>query len=252
MLDELIWGLVQGLTEFLPISSSGHLVLVPALLGIEPPDLATSALLHLGTLAAVVAYYRNDLRRLLGFRGDPEARRVIGLLALASLPAGIGVLVDERVARLQESTRAVSIALIGTGLILFVSRFLVDRTGKLENASPLDAFLVGCAQALALIPGISRSGATIVTGIARGLDRVQAARLSFLMAVPAITAAALFEGTKLADAGSISGGTLVATAVAGVSGYAAIAILVRMLGRIGLQPFAAYAVVAGIVGLIVL
>ena len=109
MLEAAIWGLVQGLTEFLPVSSSGHLVLVPSALGVEPPDLATSALLHLGTLVAVLAYYRRDLAYLLRFPSDPEARRVLILLFLGTIPAVLGLVVRDVVEGLQESITAVSI-----------------------------------------------------------------------------------------------------------------------------------------------
>lgn len=252
MLTEIIWGIVQGLTEFLPISSSGHLVLIPALLGIDGPDLATSALLHVGTLAAVVVYYRRDLLNLFRFRRDFAARRTLYLLIIATVPAGLGAVLGGTIESMQESVTAVSIALIATGAILFASGFIPDRSGDLEDATPLDALLVGLSQVLAFIPGISRSGATITAGMARGLSRIEAARLSFLMAVPAIAGAAVYEGAELAATGGVSPATWVGVVVAGVSGYLAIAFLIRTLTRFGLRPFAIYAVGAGIVGLLAL
>lgn len=252
MLNQIIWGIVQGLTEFLPISSSGHLVLVPALLGIDGPDLATSALLHVGTLAAVVLYYRRDLARLLRFRTDHTARRTLYLLIVATLPALLGAVLGGTIESLQESTTAVSIALIVTGIVLYASGWIAERDGTLGSASPFDALMVGLAQVVAFIPGISRSGVTITAGLARGLNRIEAARLSFLMAIPAIAGAALVEGRELAGTGEISAATWVGVVVAGVTGYVAIAFLLRVITRAGLRPFAIYAVGAGIVGLLLL
>ena len=252
MLNEIIWGIVQGLTEFLPVSSSGHLVLIPALLGIDGPDLATSALLHVGTLVAVIAYYRRDLANLLRFRTDHAARRTLLMLAIATAPAVLGAVLGGTIESLQESTMAVSIALIVTGLVLYASGWIAEHQGTIETATPLDALLVGLAQVVAFVPGISRSGMTITAGMARGLDRIEAARLSFLMAIPAIAGAAIFEGAELAEAGGITASTLVGVLVAGLSGYAAIAVLIRALGKVGLRPFAIDAVAAGIVGLVAL
>lgn len=252
MLNQIIWGIVQGLTEFLPISSSGHLVLVPALLGIDGPDLATSALLHVGTLVAVIVYYRRDLARLLHFRKDHSARRSLYVLIIATIPAALGAVLGGTIESLQESTTAVSIALIATGLVLYASGWITERAGTLDSASPLDALAVGLAQVVAFIPGISRSGMTITAGLARGLSRIEAARLSFLMAIPAIAGAAVFEGAGLAGTGGVTAATWVGVVVAGLTGYAAIAFLIRILTRSGLRPFAIYAVGAGIVGLIVL
>ena len=252
MLEAAIWGLVQGLTEFLPVSSSGHLVLVPIALGVEPPDLATSALLHLGTLLAVVAYYRRDLASLLKFRTDPQARRVIWLLLLGTIPAMVGLAVRDLVEDLQESITAVSIALVVTGAIVWLSGLVLDRKGRVEDARSSDAVVVGIAQALALVPGISRSGMTITAGMFRGLAPVEAARYSFLLGVPAIAGAGVIEGARLADAGTIPGSVWVAVALAAVSGYAAIWFLVKLVERLGLRPYAYYCVAAGVLSLLFL
>ena len=253
MIDAIIWGLVQGLTEFLPISSSGHLVLVPALLGVEPPSLATSAVLHLGTLAAVVAFYRRDLLGLFAFRSDAQARRTIILLGVGTAPVVLGIFVKDSIEALQDSTRAVSVALIVTGAILAISSRFPLGTRHLAALRIPDAVLIGIAQALALIPGISRSGMTIAAGIGRSMDRAEAARFSFLLGVPAIAGAGLLEmADLLSSAEGIAGSVWVGMGVAAVSGYAAIALLLRVLVTRGLVPFAYYATIAGIVGLIVL
>ncbi|HKZ29230.1 MAG TPA: undecaprenyl-diphosphate phosphatase [Acidimicrobiia bacterium] len=252
MLDAMLWGLVQGLTEFLPISSSGHLVLVPAFLGVEPPDLATSALLHLGTLAAVLVYYRQDLVKLVHFRRDPEARHVLNLLIIGTIPATIGIVLERQLALFQESETAVAVALLVTGMVLVGSGFIVRKTRTLEQATATDAVLVGVAQATALLPGISRSGMTITASLARGLTGEQAARFSFLLAVPAIAGGAIIEAAQLTGNGGIPPELWMGVLVAAVSGYLAIAFLIRTLVRIGLRPFAVYCFVVGILALILL
>ncbi len=257
MRSAIIWGLVQGLTEFLPVSSSGHLVLVPAFLsrfGIETPEpsLAISAVLHVGTLVAVLLYYRSDLAKMLRFRTDPEARRLILLIVVGTIPAGIGFFVRDVVASLQKSVIGVSIALLCTAVILLIGQRLATGARRIEMGRIPDALVVGVAQAFALIPGISRSGATIAAGNGRGFEPTQAARYSFLLGIPAIAAAGLVEGLELLDVGDLGPEVLVGALVAGLSGYAAIALLLATIGRVGLVPFAVYAAIVGLAGLILL
>lgn len=242
----VIWGLVQGLTEFLPVSSSGHLVIVPEALGIDPPDLAMSAVLHLGTLLAVVVHYRSDLASLLRSVTDPEARHLLWLLVLGTLPAGLALAVEGPLEALQSSTSAVGIALVATGIVLWLSGFVQDGRERLGSASFPTALLVGFAQLLAVIPGASRSGMTMTAGMGRGLSRHEAARFSFLLGVPTIAAAGLIEGVDVVGAGRLGGPELVGIAVAAVSGYAAISLLLKLLERTGLRPFSYYCVVVGI------
>lgn len=251
MFDAALWGLVQGLTEFLPISSSGHLVLVPAFLGEEPPGIGVTAVLHLGTLAAVVAYYRRDLVHLARTHRKPESRRILVLLALGTVPAVIaGLLLADTLDELFDDPFLVGIALILTGVVLLASSFIVGRTRRLEQGKVADAVTVGLAQASALIPGISRSGMTITAGLGRGFDRTESARFSFLLAIPVIAGAGLFEALELADSGGFDAATLVGVVVAAVSGYLAIAFLLRILTRYGLRPFAGYCFVVGVAALI--
>lgn len=246
MLIALFWGLIQGLTEFLPISSSGHLVLVPELLGLEGPDLATSAVLHLGTLLAVLAYYRTDLMAMLRPRRHPQAGRLIALIALGTVPAAIaGLLLEDPISALFESPALTALALVGTGVILFGASLLPVGGRTTEEMSWADAILVGAAQALALIPGISRSGATISTGLARRAEPGEAARFSFLLAIPAIAGAGLYEALRLEDYGGLDMTVLAGLLAAAVSGYAAIAVLLRALGRFGIRPFAWYCLAVG-------
>lgn len=178
MLEVLVWGFVQGVTEFLPISSDGHLVLVPAFFGIDAPALATSALLHLGTLVAVVSYFRRDVWALTGFRTDPRARRLLLLLAVGTVPSVAALFVVDLVSNLQESVTITAVFLVVTGLVLAVANQLPLGERTVDDAGQIDALAVGVAQLCAVLPGISRSGLTISTGIGRGFSRVEAASRS--------------------------------------------------------------------------
>ncbi len=252
MLEAIIWGFVQGVTEFLPISSDGHLVLVPAFLGIDPPDLATTAVLHLGTLTAVLAYFWKDLIALAGFRRDADARRLLTLIVIGSLPAALALLVVDEIERLQESVTATAIFLMITGVVLAVASRLPKGDRTITDGRPTDAVLIGFAQLSAVLPGISRSGMTIATGVARGFDQVEAARFSFLLGIPAVAAAGLLELWKLLGNGGVPGSAWVGVMVAAITGYGAIAFLLKMLARTGLAPYAVYCVVVGAIALIVL
>ncbi len=250
MLTAAFWGLIQGLTEFLPISSSGHLVLVPALLHMDEPDLATTAVLHLGTLAAVVWYYRKDLINLVHFRTDPGARRIIWLLVLGTIPAAvIGVLFDTKIEILFSEPWLAAVLLIGTGVILSAGLLIPRGVRRLEEGRSGDAVVTGWAQALALLPGISRSGMTMTAAMAQGFERVEAARFAFLLAVPAIAGAGIFKGADLIRSGGFEPVVLTGVLTAAVSGYLAISFLVRLLGRVGLAPYAVYCLVFGSIAL---
>ena len=251
MLEAIVWGLVQGLTEFLPVSSSGHLRVVPELLGLDPPDLATSALLHLGTLVAVLAFYRRDIGWMArGIRTDSRARRMVLMVGVATIPAVLaGTVLVEQVERFQDSSTAVGAALITTGAILLASKFLAERTRSAEEVSTLDSLGVGMAQALALLPGISRSGVVITAGLMRGLSATQAARFGFLMAVPVTLGAGAREAFAVAGAGARIPELIAGTLIAAVSGYWAISLLLRALLRHGLWPFSVYCFLIGGVAL---
>lgn len=256
MLDAAIWGLIQGLTEFLPVSSSGHLVLVPAFLdrlGIDigDPDLAVTAVLHLGTLLAVLAYYRNDILGVVKAPSAPRSRRLIFLVTLGTVPALIGLPLRGPLGEFEENVTLVGAALIVTGVILAIGS---RRTGRrlLEEGTWRDAALVGVAQAFALIPGISRSGSTITAGLLRGFDREEAARFSFLLAIPTIAGGGLISLLDVAGTPVDLGAVLVGALVAAVSGYAAIAFLIRLLVSRGFGPFVAYCVAVGAIAVAVL
>ncbi|MDH3606263.1 MAG: undecaprenyl-diphosphate phosphatase [Acidimicrobiia bacterium] len=251
MLDAALWGLVQGLTEFLPISSSGHLVLVPAFLDKEAPDLATTAVLHLGTLAAVLWYFRKDVGWLIRPDRDPRAWRIVKLLIIGTIPAVIaGLLVESTLEDLFDSPSRVGIALIFTGLVLLASSSFSKLTRKLEDAGVPDALIVGSAQAMALVPGVSRSGMTITASLGRQFTARESARFSFLLAIPVILGGGTKQMLDLAGEGGLEASLLVGVAVAAVSGYAAIAVLIKSLTRFGLRPFALYCFVVGLIAIL--
>lgn len=250
MLAAIIWGLVQGLTEFLPISSSGHLVIVPEVLDrlgmdIAPPSLAVSAVLHLGTLIAVLVYFRADVIRALRFRSDPEGRTIALLVLIGTVPALIGLPLRDRIESLQEDVTKVGVALIATGVILVVGQAFAKGRRRLAEGRVPDALVIGVAQAFALIPGISRSGVTIAAGNSQGLEPTEAARFSFLLGIPAIAGAGLLSLPDLFESGAFGLELVIGLVVAAISGYAAIALLLAVLRRIGLLPFALYCFVVG-------
>ncbi len=257
MFDTIIWGLVQGLTEFLPISSSGHLVLVPALLSelgvqVGEPSLAASAVLHLGTLVAVLTFYRGDLMRLLHFRSDRQARQTIMMLALGTIPAVMGLPLRSSIVEFESVPTRVAIALIVTGLVLLAADRISDTHRTIDDLKPRDALAIGIAQAFALVPGISRSGSTITMGLFRGLNRVEAARFSFLLAIPAIAGAGLLSLSDLTGSDGSFAEIAVGFVVAGVTGYVAIAALLKLITTRGFLPFALYCFVFGAIALVVL
>ena len=246
MLISALWGLVQGLTEFLPISSSGHLVLIPAIFGKEQPDLATTAVLHLGTLAAILWYYRRDIIGLIVRPRSPESRTIWKLLIIGTIPATvIGLGLKGPIEVIFSEAWIVAVSLLVTGLVLAAASLVPVGTRVVEDGRWLDGVVVGIAQAFALLPGISRSGMTMTAALAQGFDRAQSARFAFLLGVPAIAGAGLLEGMDLIQQGDFRPSTLVGMLVAGIVGYLAISMLVRLLARHGLLPFAIYCIVFG-------
>jgi undecaprenyl-diphosphatase len=247
VLTSAFWGLVQGITEFLPISSSGHLVLIPALLGVDEPDLATTAVLHLGSLAAILSYYRRDFAGLISAPTSRHSRRVWLLLLVGTIPAAIaGLTLDGPLEIIFSEPWMAAVALMITGVVLATGMLLARGSRTLEEARIPDALVVGLAQAFALVPGISRSGMTITAGMAQGMSRIEAARFAFMLGVPAIAGAGLLQGLDLIDRGGFHPDLLVGVAVAAVSGYVSIAVLIRLLARAGMGPFAVYCLAFGL------
>jgi undecaprenyl-diphosphatase len=248
VLHDIVLGLVQGLTEFLPVSSSGHLVIVPAALGWEEPPLGLTVLLHLGTLLALLVYFRNDLiglaLGLLGRGPDPAAaRRMVGFLVIGTIPAviaglALGNFFEDAFARPYESC----VELVITGFMLLAVERLGERAARADLDAPRAAG-IGVAQALAILPGISRSGATIGAGLWFGMDREEATRFSFLLAIPAILGAGVLDLAQGELDVSRSG--MVGFVAAAISGYLAIAVLLRFVRTHSLRPFAGYLFVVG-------
>jgi len=262
LVQALILGIVQGLTEFLPISSSGHLIVVPALLGWDDPfitSLAFSVMLHVGTLAALLVYFRRDWLRIVpaglatlrdrSFAGDPD-RRLAWVLAAATVPAIFaGVLLNDLADTTFREPRLVAVTLVIGGAILWLADRHGRRTKGVGDVGFRMAIGIGIAQAAALVPGISRSGISISAGLAAGLDRESAARFSFLLATPITALAGAYEAYRLisGDAGvdlAAQAGTLaIGVATAFVAGVAAIAFLLRYLRTRPTTIFVAYRVV---------
>ena len=259
VLQALVMGIVQGLTEFLPVSSSGHLIVVPFLLGWNDPfitSLEFSVMLHLGTLVALLAYFRADWLRLVpaglaalrdrSFNGDPD-RKLAWLLAAATVPAlVVGLLLNDLIEDRFRQVGLVSLMLVVGGAILWLAERNGPRSRGIGGLTFRAAIGIGAAQALALIPGISRSGISISAGLFAGLDRESAARFSFLMATPITALAVAWEARKVlvgesgvtVDPAALAVG-LVASLVAG---FAAIALLLRFLRSNPTHIFVVYRV----------
>ncbi len=257
----LLLGLLQGATEFLPISSSGHLVLIPYFAGWAPPGLSFTVMVHWGTALAVAGYFWRDWADLLQGLGvavrdrrltDPRARLLVALL-LGTVPgAVVGWAGEDFFEGLFAHPAAAAAFLLATAGMLFVGERLAHRRRGLETLSWADAVVIGLAQAAAILPGISRSGATIVAGMALGLRREPAARFSFLLATPIIWGAGIFQVLDLAQAGDLAAqypSLLMGFVAAFLSGLAAIHFLLRYLRRRPLYPFALYCLLLGVAGL---
>ncbi len=269
ILQAIILGIVQGLTEFLPISSSGHLLLVPWLFNwhflLENPELNKTfdVALHLGTFVAVVLYFWREIVRLVGAwvrsisrrsLAEPESR-LAWLLIVSTIPAAlVGVLFEDFITNTLGKPW-----MIGVAMIVFAGfMYLVDHIAKLdrdlEALTWLDALLIGVAQSLALLPGVSRSGITMMTGLLVRLDRESAARYSFLMSIPVIGGAAAFKGLEVARDGLPAGTAMpfaVGMVAAALSGIAAIWFTLAYLKRHNFNLFVVYRIVIG-VGVLVL
>jgi undecaprenyl-diphosphatase len=258
-LEAIVLGIVQGLTEFLPISSTAHLRIVPAFAGWDDPGAAFTAVTQLGTMLAVVIYFREDLLRIartwLRSLREPAVRteldaRLGWYIVLGTVPIGIfGILFKDQIESGARDLYLIGVALIVLGLILLLAEQVGTRDRGLEDVRTRDGFWVGMAQAAALIPGVSRSGATITAGLFLGLERAAAARFSFLLSVPAVVLSGLLElGTIVSgeEGEHVGAGALViATVMAFIFGYASIAFLLRFLATHSTAVFVAYRVALG-------
>lgn len=258
--------MVQGLTEFLPVSSSGHLVLFQHLFGIKEPALVFDIGVHVGTLGAVLYYFRSEIASMLvtlaravtgklsGARQEKEDLHMIAMIAAGSVPtAAIGLLLKDDAERLFSS-----VALVGAALLVTAALLVLTRIGREKAHAPhgglnlVRAIVVGLIQGMAIIPGISRSGATIASGLLLGVQRETAARFSFLLSIPAVGGAGmlgvkdLLEGSYSANISTLLLGTVISMLV----GYAALWMLVAIVNRGKMHLFAPYCAVVGVIALL--
>jgi undecaprenyl-diphosphatase len=248
VVQAVVLGLIQGLTEFLPVSSSGHLVLVPFLFGWEQQSLAFDVALHLGTLVAVGAYFWRDLLRLAAAGLTQGVRtqegRLAWAIALGTLPAAVaGLFLDDLIETQFRSPLLIAFNLALLGVILWAADRIGIKRKQADQVSMLDVVLVGVAQALALVPGVSRSGATMTAGLLRGFDRATAARISFLLSFPVILGAGLVKIRHMELTAPYLAGMLTAA----VSGYLVIRFLLQYLRRGSFAVFAVYRVALAVV-----
>ena len=258
-LTAIILGLVQGLTEFLPISSSSHLILVPAFLGWEDQGLAFDVAVHLGTLSAVVAYFRREIFSIAGAwcgsiagrAHDRQDARLGWALLVATVPLLLaGLLLEDVVEQELRSPRVIAVTTAFFGVLLWVADLRKDRVTDEHDVGMTRAVLIGLVQVLALIPGTSRSGITITAGLGLGLSRQSAARFSFLLAVPAIAGASALELWELLQSTDPVpwGPMLTGLVVAAVSAYLCIKWFLAVIQRMGLWLFTIYRLVlAGVI-----
>jgi undecaprenyl-diphosphatase len=259
----ILLGVVQGSTEFVPVSSSGHLVLIPWLLYWPSPGLVFDTVVHWGTLLAVLAYFWRDWWELIvAWLGglfhwdwhDPHAR-LMWLLILGSVPAAvIGYLLESFFEALFSAPQWASLFLLVTAAVLAFSEWRASRTRTMGDLRWPDAVVIGLAQAVAIAPGISRSGMTMAAGLLRGVQRADAARFSFLLATPVILGAGLFkllDASSAAMLGAQAPALIAGFLAAAISGFVCIRVLLRYLRRGKLYPFAIYCALLGVVGLVV-
>jgi len=237
--------LVQGLTEFLPVSSSGHLVLFQHLFGLNPP-VAFDVLIHLGTLLAVIVYLRTVLKELLikALKRDREAWKVILLVIIGTLPAVVaGLILDKKIELIFSSLRIVAVCWLINSFLLLSTKFIKMPTRKIKDLTKKDAFFIGIFQAVALLPGISRSGSTMVGALHRKLKDREAFVFSFYLAIPAIFGAFLLKIPDLIHSQLNFSQDLVAMALAGITGYGVLSLLELVLRKRLLWVFAFYTLV---------
>lgn len=248
-------GVVQGLTEFLPVSSSGHLAAARHILNVGlAEDVGFEVAVHVGTLITVLIFFRERIIRIFkeSISGEGDGRRWVGYVILGTIPAGvIGLSLEDKIEILFNNMTLVGIAWLFTASFLFISeRFARENTsaGKMGYGR---AFMIGCAQALAIIPGVSRSGSTIAAGLLAGVDKKSIVDFVFILSLPAVGGAALLTVKDWA-AGDLSFGLahLAGGLAAGISGYAAIVLLLKTVSSGKLSWFAVYCAIAGILALI--
>lgn len=253
----IVLAVLQGLTEFLPISSSAHLILVPQLVDWPDQGLAFDVAVHVGTLSAVVFYFRHELAVMTrDWLASLRRRRLVGESRLAwavlfgTIPVGLaGLLLHDTIGELGRSVQLIAVTTIGFGLLLWAADAWGRRVRDEHHLRWSDVLVIGLAQALALVPGTSRSGITITAGLLLGLSRQAAARFSFLLAIPVIVLAGGLETVELVRTpGPVQWTALwLGALISAVTAYACIALFLRLLERIGMLPFVLYRLLLGVV-----
>lgn len=251
----LVLGLLQGLAEFLPISSSAHLVLAPWLFHWPDPGLSFDVALHFGTLIAVVWYFRNEWLALIRAAWQIVVTRKIvtveqkraAFLVVATIPGGVfGLLLEKKAETAFRNPALIACALIVLGILLWLADRIATAERPLTGMTWRDSIIIGLAQVFALIPGVSRSGSTITAARALGLDRSAAAAFSFLLSMPIIAAAVILKGPHLLRESGLTTPLLVGVVASAVSGWLAISLLVRYVSRHSYGAFAVYRVLLGV------
>lgn len=258
IVEAIVLGLVQGFSEFLPISSTAHIRIVPALLGWDDPGAPFTAAIQLGTLLAIVAYFWKDLIRVLvgwvqsfgpkGDKGTPEARMGWAVF-IGSIPIMVfGLLFKDQIETQLRSLQVIAWALIIVGVLMGVAEKVGRKERKTEDVRWTDGLIVGFCQAVALIPGASRSGSTITGALFLGFERAEAARFSFLLSIPSILAAGIYSIWSHRDVllGPDQTAVWIANGVSLVSGYLSIALLLKLLAKYGTGVFVGYRLLLGI------
>ena len=267
ILQAIIIGLVQGLTEFLPVSSSAHLIFAQQALGVADVGLAFDVLLHVGTLVAVLVYFYDDILNMIkGFflslidlkegkfiseiKKDPY-KKLAWLTILATIPVGVvGVLFNDIVEEMFTGLTIPAFLLLITGCLLYTSQRMNSGRIDVKNMTLKEALIMGCGQAIAVLPGLSRSGTTIAAGLFAGLDKEFAAKFSFILSIPAILGAAVFQLKDLSGGNVEIGACIAGFVVAVISGYFAISVLLKIVREKSLDIFAYYCWIVGIVVLV--
>ena len=254
LVQVIVLALIQGITEFLPISSSAHLILPSALLGWEDQGLAFDVAVHIGTLLAVMIYFRKDVMALVigwfqqfGERGANKDSQLAWAIVLATIPAGVVGLLGKGF--IEEHLRSVSV-IAATTIIFGILLAWADKTAKLKlqitQMTLMFALIIGCAQALALIPGTSRSGITITMALILGFTRSDSARFSFLMSIPVILLSGMFEGMELLGQSNVDWfSVFLGASISALSAYLCIHYFLAFITRLGMMPFVIYRLILG-------
>ena len=272
ILISIFYGIVQGLTEFIPVSSSGHLSILQNIIGLEDfgDKILFNVLLHLGTLTAIVVLYRKEIvglifgffsligrlfSRNIKYKTLSSNEKFVVLIMIATCPLIVAAFLDKRIEALAASTKLIGFLLIVNALILFLSDKIINGRKTEKNASPKNALLVGLAQMIAILPGISRSGSTITSGLLNGFSRSFAVKFSFIMAIPAILGANIFKVADFIKGEEQITSAMIASGIAGfvaafISGLFAMLLLVVIARKRNFYIFSIYCVVIGTVALI--